>query len=228
MRSLLLAVAVVAALHAVPDAVAQQRFLPRVDEAAGDMSWLDFKARLLRALGARDHRQVLSMVDGGVFNAAGEKDGIAAFRATWGLDGKDGGRQSPLFNELPRILALGGAYLAAPNKERWFCAPYVFTAWPVEVDKFDHGAVIATGVLAKQAPTHDAPTVAQLAHEIVRVEDWDLGDAHPAMTQRWVRVLLGGKPAFIPEEHVRSAIEHHACFAKRGGLWKLVQMRAGG
>ena len=157
-----------------------------------------------------------------------DKDGIAGFRTAWSLDGKDGGKDSTLFTELPRILALGGAYLAAPNKERWLCAPYVFTAWPADLDKFEYGAVITTGVLAKQAPTHDAPTVAQLAHEIVRVENWDLGDAHPAMTQRWVRIVLGGKPAFVPEEHVRSAVEHHACFAKRGGLWKLVQMRAGG
>lgn len=228
MRSLLLAFAVAAALHAAPDAVAQQRTLSRVDEAAGDTSWLDFKARLLRALGARDRAQVLTMVDAAVFNGPNDKDGIAGFRTAWSLDGKDGGKDSTLFTELPRILALGGAYLAAPNKERWLCAPYVFTAWPADLDKFEYGAVITTGVLAKQAPTHDAPTVAQLAHEIVRVENWDLGDAHPAMTQRWVRIVLGGKPAFVPEEHVRSAVEHHACFAKRGGLWKLVQMRAGG
>lgn len=195
----------------------QTRKLPPVDEAAGDASWVRFKKRLLEAVEKRDKQFVLSILDKNVRNQDETTRGVAHFRQQWELDTED----SPLWRELAQALQLGGAFIQREKRPREFCAPYLLGRWPPEVTPFDHGVVIARDAQVQGGPSHASAPVGRLSYDIVEVADWEVDDSTPASKQKWVKVRLGKREGFIPEEQIRSPIEQAACFAKSGGAWRM-------
>ena len=55
------------------------------------------------------------------------------------------------------------------------------------------------------------------------VRDWEVADRDNQLPQRWVRLRHGGRDGYVPEEHIRSAIEHRACFGKTQAGWRLME-----
>lgn len=201
---------------------APRKFLP-VDEAAGDPSWASFKRRLLDALARHDRKFLLSVLDRNIRNALDAPPGVAAFRKQWDLEAED----SPLWRELPAALFLGAAWLKPEKGPRQLCAPYVAVKWPEDLDPFDHGAITSRETLAKAAPAAESDTLAALSHEIVPVSDWEVTDRAPDGKQKWVKIRLKDKEAFVPEEQIRSPIEHRVCFVKTGDGWRMVAFVVG-
>src|SRR5918999_5509979 len=109
MRSL---IAVLLLSLALSHAHAQERKLPPVDEAAGDVSWLRFKKQLMAAVDKRDKQFILSILDKNVRNQDERARGIAHFRKQWELDTDD----SPIWRELTTALQLGGAYIVRDKR----------------------------------------------------------------------------------------------------------------
>ena len=130
-----------------------------------------------------------------------------------------------------RILALA-ALLAAyhrPDKGRTeLCVPYVAVRWPQDMDAFKGGAIIANDVLVKSTPTAGADTVATLSYNMVEVADWEVEDRDASSKQKWVRIWLKSGIGFVPEEQIRSPVEHTACFVKGEAAWRLVGFGPGG
>jgi hypothetical protein len=199
------------------------RKFPPVDEAAGDPTWASFKRRLLDALSRHDRKFLLTVVDRNIRNALDAPPGVAAFRKQWDVEADD----SPLWRELPAALFLGSAWLKPEKGPRQLCAPYVAVKWPEDLDPFDHGAITAREALAKTAPAAESETVASLSHEIVPVIDWEVADRAPDGRQKWVKIRLKDKEAFVPEEQIRSPIEHRACFIKTADGWRMVAFVVG-
>jgi hypothetical protein len=193
------------------------------DEAAKDASWVNFRKRLLTALEKHDRKFVLSILDRNIRNPLDTPRGIAAFRKQWDFDADD----SPLWRELPAALFLGSAWLKPEKGPRQLCSPYVAVKWPEDVDPFDHGAITAREALVKAAPSSDSPTLATLAYDIVAVIDWEVADQAPGGKQKWVKVRFKGTDAYIPEEQIRSPIEHRACFVKTESGWRMVAFVVG-
>ncbi len=217
-----------AALALVQPAVAQspeakpplQRKLPPVDEGSTDASWVQFRAWLLEALQRGDRRALAGIIDANILNALETPRGIAEFRKTWGLDGTD----TQFIRELSVILQLGSAWYQPKKSVRMLCAPYVPIKWPLDdVDPYDSGAIVVKEALVKDAPSHGALTLGSLSYDIVAVRDWEVVDSEPKMQQRWVKVRFESRDGFVPDEHIRSAIEHRACFAKTGAGWRLAE-----
>lgn len=204
-------------------AAGQQGRLEPSDDAATDPSWIAFKSRLLDALARRDRQFVLSVLDPNVRNGPGARRGVAEFRRQWDLDGKD----SALWRELPAALFLGGAYAKPAKGATEYCVPYVAVRWPQGVDRFAHGAITAKDALVKSAPSAAAPTLQALSYDIVRVLDWELPDESKDSPQKWVKIEVKAGAGFVPEEQIRSAAEHRACFSKAGGTWKMTALAAG-
>ncbi len=215
--------AVLAALLAATPAAAQEVKLAPVDEAATDASWTGFRARLLNALAKRDRKFVLGIIDRNVRNSFAAPSGVAEFRRQWDLEAAD----SPLWRELLSALQLGSVYVKQEKGPVRVCAPYVLPRWPDSVDPFTHGAVLVKDAFVKAEPSYASETLATLSHDIVGVTDWDVPDAAPEAKQRWVKVRLGDAPGYLPEEHVRSPIEHTACFVRTSSGWRLVSLLAG-
>ena len=99
--------------------------------------------------------------------------------------------------------------------------------WPDDIDPFDHGAITAREALVKSAPASDADTVATLSYDIVPVTDWEIPDRAADAKQKWVKIRLKDREAYVPEEQIRSPIEHRACFVKTESGWRMVAFVVG-
>jgi hypothetical protein len=198
------------------------RFGP-IDEAAEDRDWQAYKQRLLIALDEKNRKAVLSAIDPNVDNGPDQKPGIDEFRRRWDFEDD----KSPLWRELSKAVSLGGGFVRDEKGGRRFCTPYVAAKWPTDFDPFRFGAIVADDVLVKTEPSSGARTLARLGYELVIVEDWEVADATPGFPQKWTRVRVQAGTGYVPEEHIRSPIEHMACFAARGGAWRLVSFTAG-
>lgn len=203
--------------------LAQQIRLPPVDEAATDASWVSFKNRLLDALTRRDRKFVLSILDRNIRNSLDTPRGIAAFRKQWEFDAAD----SVLWRELPAALFLGSAWMKPEKGPRQLCSPYVAVKWPEDLDPFDHGAIVAKEALIKAAPSYESATLATLSYDIVPVTDWEVADQSPETRQKWVKIKIKGGNGFVPEEQIRSPVEHRACFVKTENGWRLTEFVVG-
>ncbi len=219
-RCLLLALLCAASLAAQ----AQERTLEPVDEAAKDSSWVSFRNRLLAAAERRDRKFVLGVLDRNVRSSVDGARGVAEFRKRWDLDAED----SPLWRELPAALFLGAAWLRREQGPRELCAPYVLARWPQDRDPRAYGAIIAKEVLVKAAPSSDSPTLATLSYPIVEVTDWEVPDRAADSQQKWVRIGLPSGEGFVPEEQIRSAVEHAACFIKTEDGWRMTAFAPAG
>lgn len=202
--------------YAQPSPSKERRIEP-ADEALRDPSWAIFRARLLEALAKRDRAFVLRVLDRNVRNGSDLPRGIAEFRKQWDLDAKD----SRFWRELPSALGAGSAYLARPKRPRELCAPYVLAGWPGDVDPTTYGVITSREALVKSEPSHDAHTLGTLSYHIVRVTDWEVPDEDKSFAQKWVRIWFKDLMAFVPEEQIRSPVEHAACFVRTSAGWRL-------
>lgn len=130
---------------------------------------------------------------------------------------------SQVWNDLETVLQFGGTFL---NQNR-FCIPYLFTKFPQELDGYAHQVTIKPSVIARNAPTGNAPAVATLEFAIVRT---DLGD--PRITvgpegKKWGSIYLNGQAAYVPKDSLRSPIDIRACFEKRAGGWLMTTLVSG-
>ena len=210
-----------------PPALPVERKLPPLDEGGKDPSWVAFRANLLAALRRGDRAALLNMVDRNITNGLEAPRGAAEFRKLWELDTKD----DRVLRNLSSALNLGSAW-HVPDKQnknaRILCAPYVPIKWPLDdVDPYDSGAIVVKETLVKSAPSHASQTLGALSFDIIGVRDWDVADTESQLKQRWVKVSHRGRDGYVPEEHIRSAIEHRACFAKTGNTWRMVEYVVG-
>ncbi len=232
MRTTLAALGAALALACAP-ALAQQkpgqekvyeRAFDPVDEAAGDATWVRFKNQLAEAIERQDRKFVLSVLDPKIHNGPGIEDGIAAFRKEWDFDGEP----KLFWTELRRLLFLGSVYVKDDKGPQLVCAPYVTFRWPDDLDGILYGALIARNVLVKAKPDSNSDTVATRSYGIVGVKDWEVADAAPKSTQKWVKIVLkGGADGYVPEEQLRAPFEHRACFQRQKDGWKMVSLVGG-
>jgi hypothetical protein len=148
---------------------------------------------------------------------------LEEFQRRWNIEDE----KSPLWRELTKAVVLGGAFVKDQRGQPRFCAPYVAARWPTDYDPFLFGAIVASEVLVKNEPSSDGQTVARLGYELVPVEDWEVADTAPGFPQKWTKVHLRESNGFIPEEQIRSPIEHMACFSRQSSSWRLVSFTAG-
>jgi hypothetical protein len=198
--------------------LAQEQKIEAVDEALRDASWAAFRARLLTAIAKRDRAFVLGILDPNIRNGSDAPRGIAEFRKQWEIDADNGA----FWRQLPSALSVGSAWFQRSKTQRELCAPYVLAKWPREVDPSVYGVISTREALVKAEPSWESGTIARLSYHIVRVTDWEVADQDPKFGQKWVRIrLLKEGTGFVPEEHVRSPIEHTACFVRYRNGWRL-------
>jgi hypothetical protein len=196
------------------------RKLPPVDEGSSDASWVQFRSWLQEVLQRGDRKALAGIVDANVLNALEAPRGIASFRKLWDLDGTD----QRIIRDLTAMLQLGSAWYQPKGGARMLCAPFVPIKWPLDdVDPYSNGVIIVREALVKDAPSHGAPTLGRLEHDIVSVRDWEVADRDQQLPQRWVKIRHGTRDGFVPDEHIRSAIEYRACFGKSGAGWRLME-----
>ncbi len=208
----------------VTAALAQDRKLPLVDEAAGDASWQRFKKRLLAAIEKRDKQFLLSILDKNIRNQDERTRGVAHFRTQWELDTDD----SPVWRELATALQLGSAHIQRDKRPRELCAPYLLGRWPDDVEPFKHGVVISRDTPVQAEPSTRAAALGALSYDIIPVTDWEVDDKASDAKQKWVKVRYRNREGYVPEEQIRSPIEQAACFVRSGSSWRMTAFAPAG
>jgi hypothetical protein len=216
-------IAIVALAVSLAQAFAQDLAFTPIDEGAKDANWQAYKTRLLDALERKNRQALMAAIDPNVDNGPDIKRGLDEFRRRWDFE-QD---KSPLWEELRKAVSMGGAYVKGERGQRRFCTPYVAAKWPTSVDPFAFGAITAREVLVKSEPSSDSRTLGTIAHVVVKVEDWEVADTTPGLAQKWTRIRLRDTLGYVPEEQIRSPIEHMACFSGDGGPWRLTSFTAG-
>jgi len=215
----------IAALAALPaPLMAQERPLPLVDEAQSDGSWTSFRAALQSAVDRRDLEAVLGMVSPEVSNGPDSPRGVGEFRVQWFLNGGE----TPFWRELGKALALGSAWLVMENKPKRLCAPYLLAKWPTDLDPFTNGLIAVRDAPIRAGPSDQAQVLGTGSFVLVTVTAWELSDSDSAASRKWVKIRFQGRDAFVAEEHMRSPIEHAACFVKTELGWRLTSFGPAG
>lgn len=213
-------------LFAFYHAVAQERFVKPVDEAAKDASFLAFRTKLIEAAKKRDAKFILSAVDPKISNTFGEDNGIRYFKTFWKIENP----QSEFWNEFLNVITRGGTFTKeAGLRNKQFCAPYTFTSFPVDLDAFEYQAIYGNNVNLRSKPAADAPVVANLSYNVVKVDfENSVKIKNKENDYSWLKIeTLGGQKGFVKSEFVRSPIDYRACFERKKGVWKMTVFIAG-
>jgi hypothetical protein len=140
-----------------------------------------------------------------------------------------GGREHEVWGELEQLLALGGAFTTtrgAVKGRREFCAPYVFTEYPQpppeDLRYEGHPWVILRPRVPVRASAMDAARgLGELSHDLVKVTgETDTNSGKP----RWRQIITpGGEVGWVAAADIRDPQDPHACFARIGERWMMVQ-----
>jgi hypothetical protein len=200
----------------------QERFVRPVDEAGEDKSFLEFRTKLIAAAERKDREHILSILDPDISSSFGGHHGVEGFKELWEFAGEN----TRFWDEFLKVLRNGGMWYREEGRRTIFTAPYIFEGFPGDLDSFEHGVVFGTNVNLREKPSVDSKVVAQLSHNVVRIEETKLteDDGRPD----WYRVkTLGGKAGWVKGDYIRSPIDYRAGFEKKGGKWKMIFFIAG-
>ncbi len=202
------------ALALISNLADAQLELRPVDEAASHPDFLAFRNELKAVVERRDSAALLATVHKDIKNSFGGDDGIVEFKEAWKIES----RESILWDELHKVLSLGGSF----DAEGAFIAPYVFSRWPEGLDGFEYVAVTGSNVRVRIAPAPAAPIVDTVSHLLLKRNG-------PATEHAdWVSVTLqGGRTGYINRRYVRSPIDYRAIFKKIDGRWRMTMLVAG-
>lgn len=194
------------------------QFLPPVDEGIRDLEFMAFRSKLLEAVARKEPEAFVTMVNPRIFNGLAAKRGMKQFMNLWEPESIN----SEIWITLEPILKMGGAFIRSERGVE-FCAPYVFTHFPDELDIFAHGAVIKENISLKLKPSISSRTVKKLSYDLIQVLDWvSIADTSGAGHQ-WLKVTtMTGEQGYIDKHNVRSPSDYSACFVKTKHTgWKL-------
>jgi hypothetical protein len=200
---------------------AQSRKLNPVDEAARDPSFRAFRNKLLAAVRKRDETVLYESLDPKITNSYGGDGGITEFKEQWKM--RQG--QTKVWDELTTILSMGGSFATVAGVKS-FCAPYVYSKFPDDLDAYDYAAITGTGVRVRARPGLNALIVTNLSYDIVQLDRET--SASGVDNRGWVKIIApNGKKGYVSSQYIRSPIDYRACFEKKQGKWLMTALVAG-
>lgn len=212
--------ALAAPFAAVAAAEASARRAPPVDQAPRDPALVRVRAAILEAAKARDFKRLTLHLDPRIKLDYGGGSGAAEF-------GRRLAKEPSLWAELVWVLDHGGRF----ERDGSYWAPYTFTSDAEGLDAFEAGIIVAENVPARAEPRADAPILATLRRQAIKVTDWRNSDKAPRPfynRRDWVKIELPGKrAAWIEGRFVRSVVDFRAGFVRVRGVWKMNAFIAG-
>jgi hypothetical protein len=125
---------------------------------------------------------------------------------------------------LKLVLDMGGNF----DSKTEFSAPYVFSAFPSDLDGFETVAVTAADAVLRDKPKTDAAVVRNLDYDILTLKNGAKKLQHEAGSNDWLEVTdAAGKHGFVLQRDVRSPIDFRAGFKKIKGRWRMVDLVVG-
>ncbi|MDH3326850.1 MAG: hypothetical protein OEM38_09065 [Gammaproteobacteria bacterium] len=189
-----------------------------VDEGVRDQEFVNFRSELLAVVLAREPEVFVTMMDQQILNGLHEPRGMKQFLKKWEPDSID----SELWATLEHILTMGGGFVRS-EKGVEFCAPYVFSHFPDNLDIFAYGAVIGGDVALKAEPSASSATQKYLSYDLLTVLDWVSTQDESGSGESWLKVTtLKGDKGYVDRQLVRSPSDYSVCFLKTDNRgWKI-------
>ena len=212
-------------LVAAWSAIGQERFVPPVDEAKLDVSFLAFRTKLIDAAERRDTKFVYGILDPKIELSFGGDQGVKDFKEMWKIEDP----KTKFWDEFLQVIRNGGSFSRQNGKRTGlFLAPYTFESFPADLDGFEHFVIFGSGVNLRERAEVDSPVVAKLSYNVVKIDDSATVMKGGSEDADWYRVAtIGGLKGFVKAEFVRSPIDYRAGFEKKRGQWKMVVFIAG-
>jgi hypothetical protein len=213
------------ALILAPAAASQVASLRPIDQATSDPAFITFRGRLLAALATRDTAAVLAAFAPDARLSFGDDEaGPDGVRQMW-LGSRRESRPT-LWEALTVVLGMGS--VVDPNNDAFASAPYVYNAWPDDVDPFTHAAIVGENVRVRSTAGLEGEVISTLSYAVVPVETWGTATNNDDVPEGWSRVRLAdGRTGFVSAAYLRSPIDYRAGFEKVNGSWRIVFFLAG-
>ena len=204
---------------------AQERYVKPVDEAKQNPSFLAFRTKVISASERKDTQFILSILDPKIELSFGGDAGIPAFKRIWKVDSKN----SEFWAAFLQVVRNGGQFTGeGGNRLNLFAAPYPHTAWPDDLDGFEHSVIFGNNVNLRKEPNMNAEVVTRLSYNVVRIEPETVPKSGKSEYPGWWQITtLGGLQGFVKQEFVRSPLDYRAGFERKRGVWKMIFFIAG-
>jgi hypothetical protein len=153
-------------------------------------------------------------------NSFGGDNGAANFKKMW----KPQNPKSDVWPVLKLVLDMGGNF----DSKTEFSAPYVYSAFPSDLDGFETVAVTAADAVMRDKPKADATVVRKLDYDILTLAAGAEKLQHESGPDDWLEVKdAAGRHGFVLQHDVRSPIDFRAGFKKIKGRWRMVDLVVG-
>jgi hypothetical protein len=202
----------------------EDQLLP-VDEASKDPAFKTFRDRLQAAVAKHDRKFILDAIAPGIVNGYDLAPGREAFTREWFRDP----RESPLWETLGALLALGGSFEPTDEGDPEFWAPYIYSEFPEERAGLDEAVALGPAVAVRARPELAAPVTATLHHVIVKVADFTpVAEKNGTGRRLWLKIINpDGSFGFVEKRELRTPSDYRACFRKIKGQWKMTLLLTG-
>lgn len=194
--------------------------LKRWDEGPQDASFLKFRNNLKDIIARKDASALFKVLASDIKIDFGGFGGGPEFHKMWKPYDKD----SKVWAALSLVVE-GGGNFDAPVQ---FSAPYVSSAFPSDLDEFEHLVVTADGAVMRAAPKPDAAIVRKLDLDILTIVKSASKPQHEAGPNDWSEVKdAKGAQGFVLDRDVRSPLDYRIQFVKQKGRWVIASFVAG-
>lgn len=190
------------------------------DEAAQDPTFVAFRTKLQAIVEHKDVKGLRASLATDILNNFGGGKGVDAFNSAW----KPHDEHSAVWPALAGVLKLGGYF----DSKKAFSAPYVYAAWPDDLDSFNFVAVTNPDAVMRKAADDKSAIVRKLDHDVLEVIQSSSMPQHEAGSDDWDEVKdRKGNHGFILVRDVRSPLDFRATFEKRNGKWVIASFVSG-
>ena len=222
-----LALALIAIMPAQADALTER--LKFWDDGPQDASFLKFRNELKAMIARKDASALFKVLASDIKIDFGGFGGGPEFQKMWKPYDKD----SKVWAALSLVVEQGGNF-DSPVR---FSAPYVYSAFPSDLDGMDKVVVTNEAAVLRAQPKTDAAIVRKLDRDILTLKTLIDNDLiapgryipqHEAHSSAWYAVNdAKGNVGFVQAKDVRSPLDYRAYFEKRKGKWQLTMFLAG-
>lgn len=194
--------------------------LAPIDEAAKDASFVQFRNELKDVITRKDAAKLFHYLASDIRLSFGGDAGGPAFHKMWKPFDKD----TKVWKALSLVVDNGGKFVVPGG----FAAPYVYAAFPEDLDGFTYVAVTNAQAVLRDAPNANARVLRKLDYDILEVVKSSGKMQHEAGPNDWDEVKhASGQRGFVLSSDVRSPVEYRAIFEKRKGTWVIQTFIAG-
>lgn len=190
------------------------------DDGPQDASFVKFRNELKDIIARKDASALFKHLASDIKIDFGGFGGGPEFHKMWKPYDKD----SKVWAALGLVVNQGGNF-DAPVR---FSAPYVYSAFPSDLDGMDKVVVTNEAAVLRKAPNAGAPVVRKLDRDILTLVKGPAKSQHEAGPSDWSEVKdEKGNQGFVLDSDVRSPLDYRAYFEKRKGRWQITVFVAG-